>query len=142
LIVRSYADWRSKIPWTDAEIVVALREVADDEQSEYLKEKRLKTAEYFDRTGRLSKFILGLALPLLVKQCEECGKVALYRVGVRGYCREHRVSDQGIRPGREVYAAEWEQDHLERERQLKSGDRLHTLGRSTRGRGRQRERRS
>lgn len=88
--LRSYQDWRDGIPWTDAEVAIALREAAAAEGNPYMAGKRLDAAAYLERTGKLSTGMLGLALPFLVKSCNVCGKTALYRYGHEGRCRAHR----------------------------------------------------
>ena len=91
IIKRTYAAWRDEIPWTNAEIVQALRADTTD-RAPYLKERRERTALYLEKGGRLSKKILSMALPLLITKCTLCGKKALYRKGSRGYCRAHRAN--------------------------------------------------
>lgn len=96
--LRSYYDWRRKVPWTDAEIAAALREAATAEPNAYMAEKRRNAADFLERTGRLSSGLLGLALPFLVRVCDVvdasghlCGKPALYRYGSHGRCRTHKA---------------------------------------------------
>lgn len=93
-VKRLYTDeerrkWRATIPWTDAEIAAAIREAGANEPP-YVAGKREKLAAYFERSGHLSKWILVIALPYLVRKCFCCGKPALYRKGVWGMCRVHR----------------------------------------------------
>lgn len=88
--LRSYADWRAGVPFTDAEVIAALEQDAEHQPNDYMRQKRLRDANYLRRTGRLSSGILGLALPYLVRICSVCGKVALYRYGSHGRCKTHK----------------------------------------------------
>jgi hypothetical protein len=96
--IRSYQDWRDAVPFTDAEVCAALREAAAVEVNTFMAQKRLRAAEFLERTGKLSSGMLGLALPFLVRVCDIvgpegalCGKPALYRYGSHGRCRAHKA---------------------------------------------------
>ena len=136
IIKRTYAAWRDEIPWTNAEIVQALRADTTD-RAPYLKERRERTALYLEKGGRLSKKILSMALPLLITKCTLCGKKALYRKGSRGYCRAHRANIPKY-TGHVQYFGERAQEWKERDREERVSDRLRTFRRSSR----QKDRRS
>ena len=92
----SYQLWRSKIPWTDEEIVSALeRSKADialltsEARRIYLMNLTTRSIDQV-RRGRLSRNVLVFVLPFLVTKCKICGKKAIYRMGNEGRCSGHR----------------------------------------------------
>ncbi len=86
----SYEDWRNNVPWTNAQIVEAMRAEADAHPSEFRRAAIRKWADHVETTGRLSSKALGLALARLVVKCEFCERKALYRLGNVGRCSKHR----------------------------------------------------
>lgn len=86
-----FARWRATIPFTDAQILEALEQHRDTHQVKYFRQCIDSTIRSFRKTGHLSKFILRVTVPLLVKWCGICGKVALYRQGTTGRCKVHRM---------------------------------------------------
>lgn len=91
----TYDKWRAAVPWTNEAIAVALDAEATDletgGQSVWLASKYRNAAEYL-RSGRpLSGAILRMVLGRLITVCTLCGKTALYRYGMQGRCREHRM---------------------------------------------------
>ena len=137
----SYDAWRKTIPWTNAEIALAFREEAKA-LPPYLQEKRLWQARHLDQPGaRVSRNALTMVLPRLVKTCVLCGKTALYRAGVQGYCRAHkheatRQHTSHQRVSRDPYADDKEQDMLRRDRDGRRRDTLRAYRRKARLRDR------
>lgn len=86
-----YERWRASIPFSNAQIVAALREDAAGAYHEFGRLKMTRAADHLERTGRLSSWMFRQALPRLIKRCAICGKVALYRYGLSGRCRTHRL---------------------------------------------------
>lgn len=86
----SYADWRNTVPWTDEEIIVGLEEGKATQPNDYMRDKWQWAADHLRRTGRLSRRILGMALPFVVRRCGLCTEPALYRWGNEGRCKRHR----------------------------------------------------
>lgn len=86
----SYESWRETVPWTDAQIVSALREHTRTMGNAFFAARINFWADHLERTGRLTSKTFGFALPLLVKACAVCGKTAHYRAGNIGMCRVHR----------------------------------------------------
>ncbi len=85
-----YYTWRSGIPFTDAQIEIAIRDEAAA-QVPFLKSRYERLADHLYKTGRLSSKMMAVAMHRLVKHCHVCGKKALYRRGNTGTCREHRL---------------------------------------------------
>lgn len=88
----TYKAWRATIKWTDEQIAAALNEYADmmPAKAKYFGDVARLEAAYLLRTGSLSAAVLGKALNLLVRKCDICGRKALYRLGQKGRCSEHR----------------------------------------------------
>lgn len=86
----TYEEWRATIPFTNEQIVAAMREHAKIQMTPYWVERWNGFADHIEKTGRVGKAALGAALPFLVKYCAVCGKKALYRVGCEGRCSGHR----------------------------------------------------
>lgn len=93
----TYAAWRRSVPFTDTQIVAALRDLGNTVPSDFLKNRYYGLAAYLERTGRLSSIMLSLVVDRLITACACCGKKALYRAGNEGRCREHKyVPNTGV----------------------------------------------
>ena len=125
---RGYIRWRKTIPWTDAEILAALRDEVQRSPNDWIKDARTARADRFEQSHRLSRFLLSQVIHVLVACCEVCGKTAHYRVGSRGFCRAHRTSPQRVLPARERRREEiatLHEDRLaRRDKKLRARDRL------------------
>ena len=112
------AAWRAQISFTDVQIAEAIREEAaiydDTHDGRFLRQRFEKLAAHLLKTGRLSKHMLRIALPRLVKYCALCGKTALYRYGTDGRCSKHRLE-------RPAWMAGWNQIRENREDTYMSG---------------------
>jgi len=95
-----YQEWRARVPWSDSEIIYAMRRLAETHPAPHVKKYWNDMADKLARDGRLSGKVLSGVLPDLVLLCDECGKKALYRVGFKGYCREHKRTDTSGRQDR------------------------------------------
>lgn len=89
-----WADWRAQLPFTDAQVVEALRAAIRQMAPRHLErfgpnyERVAKGIE--SGRWRVSPWNLRMALPYLVRWCELCGKTALYRFGHHGRCLDHK----------------------------------------------------
>jgi len=123
-----YFRWRKTIPWSDAEIIAALRDEAQRSPNDWVREARTARADRFERSHRLSNFLVAQVLHVLVVRCEVCGETAHYRIGSRGFCREHRTSPQRLLPARERRREENARSHDDRlarlDKKLRARDRL------------------
>jgi hypothetical protein len=90
MTLNSYEDWRNTVPWTNAQIVEAMRAEAEVHPSEFRRVAIHKWADHIESTGRLSSKALGMVLGRLVTTCEFCERKALYRLGNVGRCSKHR----------------------------------------------------
>lgn len=90
-VASSYEAWRRTIPFTNAQVVAAIRAEAAAQPNAFMAARWAFKADYLERTGRLSSRTLASALGRLITVCACCGKKALYRQGVTGRCREHRL---------------------------------------------------
>jgi hypothetical protein len=134
----SYEDWRNTVPWTNAQIVEAMRAEADVHPSEFRRVAIRKWADHVETTGRLSAKALGFVLGRLVTVCEFCERKALYRLGNVGRCSKHRdIKNEHT----EARARRLQFKHAMMERRQKAFDRNQlealshhrSLGRKTRG---------
>jgi hypothetical protein len=82
--------WRASIPFTDEQIAAAIETAGIETGNEHLQARYQGSADFVRRTGRLTRWILGVALHRLVVRCEFCDKTALYRVGSAGRCSAHK----------------------------------------------------
>ena len=125
---RGYLAWRKTIPWTDAEIIAALRDEVQRSPNDWIKDARTARADRFEQSHRLSKFLLSQVIHVLVVRCEVCGEAAHYRVESRGFCRAHRTSPQRVLPARERVREEIATSHEDRrarlDTKLRARDRL------------------
>lgn len=105
--------WRSRIPFTDAEIARALAELAqtDEDAGRIAGARRLRRRCGAVMRGRMCRDDYAKALPVLVRTCDvetdgvTCGKPAAYRINYHGRCSEHRkVSTPGMDFVRALYA--------------------------------------
>jgi len=87
----TYAAWRKTLPWTDEEFASAVEAEAEVAPNDFMRTRYLRFAA-MARKGHINRYVLRWALPRLITTCFFCGKTALYRVGVEGRCREHRLS--------------------------------------------------
>ena len=128
---RGYIRWRKTIPWTDAEILAALRDEVRRSPNDWIRDARTTRAERFERSHRLSQYLLSQVIHVLVVRCEVCGETAHYRVGSRGFCRAHRTSPQRVLPARERRREEIATSHEDRrarlDTKLRSRDRLRRM---------------
>tara|TARA_R110000824_G_C14784869_1_gene632451 strand:- start:35 stop:445 length:411 start_codon:yes stop_codon:yes gene_type:complete len=128
---RGYLKWRKTIPWTDAEILAALRDEVQRSPNDWIRDARTVRADRFERSHRLSRFLLSQVIHVLVVRCEVCGKTAHYRVGVRGFCRAHRTSPQRVNPARERRREQIATTHEDRrarlDTKLRARDRLRRM---------------
>lgn len=90
--VERYKRWRATIPYTDEQIIEALKEAIKGQAQFFQKVYQGKTERNFERLkeGKVSQAIIRFVLPYLIKKCNICGKTALYRYGMYGRCREHK----------------------------------------------------
>ena len=79
------------MPWTDEEVIIALREEADAMPNEFMRQRRLREARWLEKSGSLSASMFRTASSRLVRQCAICGRPALYRWYVEGRCRAHKM---------------------------------------------------
>ena len=119
-VASTYAAWRRTIPFTNAQIVAALRAEAAAQPNAFMTGRWAFRADYLERTGRLSSRTLAAALGRLVTVCACCGKKALYRHGVEGRCREHRLV---LTPAVVARRARWEMFQMEKRAALNEADR-------------------
>lgn len=103
------AKWRATVPWTDEQIAEVYDNLAvvletthyQKQETPKHRQKRIdkcRTIAAQIRRGFLSSRMLSAhVLDALIKTCSICGKVAHYRVGRTGRCREHKMVDiQGL----------------------------------------------
>ena len=124
-----YGRWRASLPWSDDDICAALELYASDCRRRWgdsdCIDRRLAFNKQGVRMGRLSRFILGKALPYLVKSCHVCGKTALYRRGNHGACRLHRDTLPSQPQRYEQRSALVERAQRLKERGMKRSDERH-----------------
>lgn len=119
--VYSYEDWRKSVPFTDEQIISALRRGLENlHHNQWILDRATRHVEHFERTGRLSSKLLGYALPYLVERCGICGKTAHYRYGSAGRCKAHKdekPSDwASVLARREQFIAQKQADIVESDR--------------------------
>ena len=123
-----YDVWRARFPWPTEAFVAALLVIASEQRIPYWATHWTLAADRLQRTQRLSATIARMCVPYLVRRCVYCGKKALYRVGVRGYCSAHRAvaiaRTNMVLRGKEGYRSAREKDLSAHERDVRSGDRL------------------
>lgn len=93
--------WRATIPFTNEQIVGALRQAAAeivannppsaDGRPPYQARHYTFIADHIERTGKFKHRWFADALPYLIHHCAICGKKAWYRIGPEGRCRAHRT---------------------------------------------------
>jgi hypothetical protein len=91
--VKAYwASCRKDIPFTDQQIAEGFREASKTTPNPLRQQWLIGIATRMEE-GRpyfpMKAFFTCVA-PLLAKQCEVCGKTALYRWGINGRCRVHK----------------------------------------------------
>lgn len=111
-----YAAWRARVPWTDEQIAAALDTLAAEFEANaagdpsvhdgtWLAARYRNYANFLRRTGKLVGQTLATALSVLVKTCGVCAldgieRVALYRTGYAGRCKQHRMVPDAFVAGR------------------------------------------
>lgn len=93
-----YVKWRSRIPYTNEQILAALRRMEsacsasldDSAASQTKRQKAREVIEWFDTTRHLTGALYRHVLSYLVETCDICGATALYRYGGSGRCAAHK----------------------------------------------------
>ena len=113
-----YQQWRATFPWSDEEFARAAESLLPEQSNKYTRDNFLHIADRC-RRGRIDLKIIRQLLPVLT-HCA-CGRIALYRVGVLGFCAAHK----GIATRSRVEISRWlDTFSAERERQDTAADRL------------------
>jgi len=119
-----YRAWRQSVPWSNAEVVAALRQDADEVPSEWLAEKYRRRANKLEQGARLSSLDVRRVADRLITTCEFCGKKAFYRTKLSGRCREHRNMPSEARAYHEQRSDDRAEAQREAERKLVKRDRV------------------
>ncbi len=137
-----YREWRRTVPWTNAEIIHALRTIAAEQPNEFLRERYERKAEWIETYHRFNARMLSEALPYLIRVCnyvtdegKVCGGRALYRYGNDGRCKTHKMhASQGYAERQrrfEVTSHAFEQNNNEFYDRCERKERLRKLHRDT-----------
>lgn len=133
----SYARWRRSVPFTDEQIDTAFAQWVAGMPNEFMRSKGQRYADYFKSTRRLSRAILRLLMAFLVKVCALCGKTALYRFGVEGRCKAHRMDNpawvSAQRKAKETKASSIERGNMKFDQSDKGMRQLHQTAVAKRG---------
>lgn len=138
--------WRATIPFTDEQILLAIRQQRAALPSDDVRALWDRRVQHFLTTKRLSAWLFSTLLPYLVTTCGICGKKALYRSHLLGLCRTHRYIKSEAEVKR-LRLLQVRHAHLSRERQVreaaeKKRNAHHTTSVAKAGPRRRRDRRS